>query len=67
MRAGEWGQLKMIGADMALKGLMFAESLVAWWISCASKPVVAFVRLSVPPQPRRRQEAFSTPIPVTLM
>jgi len=51
-------QFEVVGADMSLEGLVFAESLVAGWVRCASKSLMAFVSCFVTFQSSSCQEAL---------
>jgi hypothetical protein len=57
----------MIGTDMALKGLMFAEGLVTWRISRASESLMAFMCLYMSSESSRCQKAFRTSFLIALI
>ena len=52
---------------MTLKGLMFAESLVAWWKLRATESLMSFVCCLMTAQSGRGKEALSTALPVANM
>lgn len=57
-------ELEVIGADVALEGVMFSECLVARWIDCASESIVAFMCFYVAPKSCCSQETLRTPLPI---
>jgi hypothetical protein len=58
-------EFKVVGADMALEGLMLAESLVAGGIAYTSKSLVAFMSLLMSSKSRTSQETFVAALPIT--
>jgi hypothetical protein len=57
----------MVGPDMTLQGLMFAEGLAAGRILCASKAFMAVMCGLVSSQSCSCQEAFCASFPAALM
>jgi hypothetical protein len=63
----EGGEFEVFGADVALKRLMLAEGLIAWWVGSTPESIVAFMRQLVSSQSRCCEETLCASRPAAVI